>query len=74
MHCEKLSTSQIVFYSKRIWLLNTLCFHRLIDEIAIRKEFPLEFFYKKPFLWQFDKIEIKFLFAHRLVFTKIKLF
>ena len=72
MHCEKLSTSQIVFYSKRIWALNTLRFHRLINEIAIRKDFPLKSFYKKTFLWQFDKIEKKFPFAHRLVFTKIK--
>ena len=72
MHCEKLSTSQIVFHSIRIWALNTLRFRGLISEIAIRKDFPLKFFHKKAFLWQFDKTQIKFLFVHRLFFTKIK--
>ena len=38
MHREKSSTSQIFLY-----------FHRLIGEIAIRKDFPLKFFHKKAF-------------------------
>ena len=73
MHCEKSSTSQIGFYLIRIWMLNTLCFHRLIGAIAIRKAFPLKFFHKKAFLWQFDKIKSKFLFTHRLFFYKNKM-
>ena len=65
MHCEKFSTNQIVFYSIRIRRLNTLCLHRLIGDIAIRKDFPIKFFHKKEFLWQFDKIKIKFLFLQK---------
>ena len=72
MPCEKLSNSQIAFYSIQIWALNTLCFHRLVVEIAIRKDFPLKFLHKKALLRQFDKIKIKFLFVHRLFFAKIK--
>ena len=72
MHCEKLSTRQISFYSVRIWTLNTLCLHRLIGEIATRKDFPLKFFNKKAFLCQFHKLKRKFFFPHRLFFTKIK--
>ena len=34
--CQKSSTSQIGFYSIQISTLNTLSFHRAIDEIAIR--------------------------------------
>ena len=73
MHCEKLSTSQIGCYSIRNWALNTLCFYRLIGEIAIRKDFPLKFLYQKAFPWQSDKIKRKFLFAHRLLFYEYKM-
>ena len=72
MLCGKLSTTQISFYLIRIWTLNTLCFNRLIREIANHKDFPLKFFHKKAFLWQFDKIKKKFLFAHQLCFYKNK--
>ena len=46
MHCEKFSTSKIVFCNTN---LND-CFHRLISEIAIHKDFPLKFLHKKAFL------------------------
>ena len=49
MHFEKLSTSQIGFYSIRIRTLDTLCFHREIGEIAIVKIFHLSSFIKKRF-------------------------
>ena len=65
MHWEKLSTNQIVFYSVRIRRPNTLCFHRLIGEIAIRKDVPIKFFPKKAFLWQFVKTKRKFLFLQK---------
>ena len=61
MHCKKLSTSQISFYSVWIWTLSTPCFHRLIGEIVTHKDFPLKFSHKKVFLWQFYKIKRKFL-------------
>ena len=65
MHCEKLSTDQTIFYSIRIGRLNTLCFHRLIGEIAFCKDFPIKFFRKKAFLWQFDKTKRKFFFFYK---------
>ena len=66
MHWEKFSTNQIdFFFSMRIRRVNTLCFHRLIGEIAIRKDFPIKFFHKKAFLRQFDKIKRKFLFLQK---------
>ena len=77
VHCEKLPTSLIGFYSIRIWTLNKQCSHGEIGEIAIRKDFSLKFFHKKALPWQFSKIKRKFLFAHRLVFfffKKIKWF
>ena len=73
MHCEKSSTSQIVFYSIQIWMLNTLCFHRIIGEIVIRKDFPLKLFHKKAFPWQFDKVKRKFLFANQLFVDENKI-
>ena len=73
MHCENLSTSQIGFYSIRIWTLNTLFFHRLIGKITIRKDCQLKFCHEKAFLWQFNKIK-KPLFMHWLCFTKTKWF
>ena len=72
VHYEKLYTSQIGFSSIRIWTLNTLSFHRLISEIAIRKDFQLKFFHKKAFLLKFDKIK-KILFVHRLFFNENKI-
>ena len=65
MHWEKLFTNQTAFYSIRIRRLNTLCFHCLIGEIAIRKNFTINFFHKKASLWQFDKIKRKFLFLQK---------
>ena len=72
MHCEKLPTSQIGIYSIRIRTLNTLCFHLLIGEIAIRKDFLLKFFHKNTFLLQFDKKKKKIPFRTSTFFTKIK--
>ena len=73
LHCEKMLTSQIGFYSIQIWMLNTLCFHREISEITIVKIFHLSYFIKKLFPWQFDKIKRKFLFPHQLSFNKNKM-
>ena len=73
MHWEKSSTSQIGFYSIRIWKLNTLCLHREISEIAIVKISHLNSLIKKSFIWQFDKRKRKFFFAHRLFFNENKM-
>ena len=73
VHCEKLSNSQIGFYTIRIWTLSTQCSHGEIGEIAIPKDFLLKLFHKKAFPWQFDKIKGKFLFAHRLFFYEYKM-
>ena len=62
MHWEKLSTNQIVFYSVRIRRPNTLCFHRLIGEIAIRKDVPIKFFQKKRFYGSLLKLKENFFF------------
>ena len=65
MHCEKLSTSLIGFYSIRIRTLNSQ-----ISKIPNRKDLPLTLLYKKSFPWQFDKIKRKFIFAHQLLLRK----
>ena len=52
MHWETSSTCHIGFYSVRI----------RIGKIVIRKGFPLKFFHKKGFPWQFDKTRRKFPF------------
>ena len=49
MHCEKMSTSQIGFYSTQIGMLNTQCSHCKISKIAIHKDFSPKFFHKKAF-------------------------
>ena len=64
MQCENWWTSQTGFYSIRISTLNTLSFHCKLGKIAIRKNFPLKFFHKRVFPWQYDNTKRK----HALTF------
>ena len=73
MHCEKLSTSQIVFFSNTNLNAKYTMFSSRNRRNCDCKDFPLKFFHKKAFPWQFDKIKRKFLFAHRLFFNENKM-